>query len=158
MKQQLDRWLGNFLAVLLAAMVLVVLWGVFTRYVLANSAGWTDELARFLLVWVAILGASYVTGRRAHLSINLLESKLSARAQRRLQRGITLLVALFVTSVLIIGGGRLVYLTHHLGQTSAALRLPMWIVYAVLPLSGTIILIYQALELSTPKEHQPTAL
>jgi TRAP-type C4-dicarboxylate transport system permease small subunit len=51
-------------------------------------------------------------------------------------------VATFALLVLVVGGGALVRLTLDLEQTSAALRVPLGWVYAVLPLSGTLLLLY----------------
>ncbi|MEL6133172.1 MAG: TRAP transporter small permease subunit, partial [Bacteroidota bacterium] len=59
MKQRIDQVLGGFLAILMGMITLVVLWGVFTRYALGSQASWSEELARFLLVWIGLLGAAY---------------------------------------------------------------------------------------------------
>ena len=50
-----------------AALVLDVLWGVISRYVLGSQSRWTEELAIYLLVWVSLLGATLVFRERAHL-------------------------------------------------------------------------------------------
>ena len=52
LKPKIDNVLGWILSVLLAVMVIDVLWGVFTRYVMAEQSSWTDELERFLMIWV----------------------------------------------------------------------------------------------------------
>jgi TRAP-type C4-dicarboxylate transport system permease small subunit len=78
-----------------------------------------------------------------HLAIDLLGPKLEARKQRRLQRFIDLLILLFALSVLVIGGLRLLYITQVLGQLSPSLRVPMAVVYSVLPISGLLIIYYK---------------
>ena len=60
----------------MAIMVIAVLWQVFTRFVLGSPASGTDELVRFALLWLSLLGASYGFGRRAHLAIDLLPNAL----------------------------------------------------------------------------------
>ncbi|MEZ4939235.1 MAG: TRAP transporter small permease [Saprospiraceae bacterium] len=144
MRTTIDKYLGYFLAALLALMTLDVLWGVFTRYALGGQASWSEELARFLLIWIGILGAAYASGQRMHLAIELLLPKLEPRRQRRLLSFINLLILGFAFAVLVVGGLRLMYITHTLEQLSPAMQLPMAGVYAVLPLSGLLVMYYKA--------------
>jgi len=134
----------------MAAMTLDVLWGVLTRYILGSQASWSEELARFLLIWIGILGAAYASGQKMHLAIDLLKPKLSLKGQRRLTVFINTLVILFALTVMVIGGIRLIYITQTLGQLSAALRIPMALIYLVVPVSGILIIYYKVLELIQP--------
>ena len=143
MRKTIDHYLGHALVFLMALMTLDVLWGVFTRYALGAQADWSEELARFLLIWIGLLGAAYATGQHKHLAIDLLQPQLSPSQQPRIGRAIRLLVTLFAFAVLVVGGSRLMYITQTLGQLSAALRIPMYLVYAVLPLSGLLVMYYQ---------------
>jgi TRAP-type C4-dicarboxylate transport system permease small subunit len=150
MKRTIDKYLGNVLVFLLALMTVDVLWGVLTRYALGSQADWTEELARFLLIWIGILGAAYAAGQRLHLAIDLLPPRLSPRGQRRLYAVINLLIIAFALAVMVAGGLRLMYITQRLGQLSASLRIPMYLVYAVLPLSGFLIVYYKIHDLRHP--------
>ena len=143
MKKQIDKWLGNILVVLMVAMTLDVLWGVLTRYALGSQADWSEELARFLLIWIGILGAAYAAGQHMHLAIDILLKKFTGRARIRMILLIHLMVIIFAVAVLIIGGMRLILLTQLLGQLSAALRIPMYLVYSVLPIAGVLVLYYK---------------
>ena len=150
MKKRIDQFLGYMLIFLMVIMTLDVLWGVFTRYALGSQADWTEELARFLLVWIGILGAAYAAGQRMHLSIDLLMPKLREKGKLRLFIFINCIIILFALTVMVIGGFRLMYLTQILGQLSAALRIPMTLVYAVLPLSGLLVIYYKIHDLKQP--------
>ncbi len=134
--------LGVFLSVLMATMVIDVTWQVFTRFALRNPSSYTEELARFQLVWVGLLGASYAYRTKAHLGIDILAARLSGGPRRALEVSINLLVFLFAFFVMLVGGIRLVRLTFILGQVSAALGIPMGYVYMVLPLSGILIMYF----------------
>lgn len=149
MRDKINTYLGGFLTILMILMTLDVLWGVFTRYVLANQASWSEELARFLLIWIGILGAAYASGQKMHLAIDLLSPKLNDQNKKIIQLLIKGLIILFAFLVLVVGGSRLIYISHTLGQTSAALRLPMTIVYGVLPISGLLIIFYKLTERET---------
>lgn len=153
MKKILDKILGSILVFLMAFIVLAVLWQVFSRYVLQNPSSVTEEIARYLMIWIGILGAAYASGQQEHLAINILPPKLNERNRIRLRIGINILIILFAVSALIIGGGNLVYISYLLGQTSAALNLPLSVVYAVLPISGFLIIVYKLNEVFKPKKY-----
>ncbi|HWV56300.1 MAG TPA: TRAP transporter small permease [Longimicrobiales bacterium] len=141
-KRAVDRVLGGLLATFMGLLVLDVLWQVFTRFVLSNPSQFTDEAARYLLIWVGMLGAAYGFGQRMHLAIDLLPERLAGRARHILGLGIETVVLTFAVAVLIVGGARLVSLTLVLRQTSAAMEIPLAVVYSVLPLSGILISFY----------------
>ncbi len=144
-----DAALRALLVVLVIMLVTSVSWQVMSRYLLEDPSPWTEELARFLLIWIGMLGASYAFRQYAHLGLELLPRKLQG-AQAKLLRYFTLLVvALFAALVLITGGSNLVSLTWELRQYSAVLGMPIAWVYSVIPLTGTLIVFYciiQALE------------
>lgn len=146
-KRAVDRLLGGVLVLLMAALVVDVLWQVFTRFVLQDPSSFTDELARYLLIWVSLLGAAYTAGQRMHLAIDLLPARLTGRKHHAVGIAIELVVVAFAVGVMVVGGARLVSLTLLLGQTSAALQLPLGYIYTVLPLSGALIAFYALLYL-----------
>ena len=75
----IDRLLGSAICVLMAAMVLNVLWQVFTRFVLRNPSSFTEEAARYMMIWVGLLGSAYAAGKNptSH-SISLLRGSRPA--------------------------------------------------------------------------------
>ncbi len=150
MRSAMDSILKNVLAVLMAVMVVDVLWGVFTRYVLGAQSPWTEELARFLLIWIGILGAAFASGKRMHLAIDILPTALEGSRKRLLENGINIIILLFAIAVLLIGGSRLVFVTSKLGQVSTSLDLPLAVVYVIVPISGLFIVIYKLLDLLQP--------
>ncbi len=147
MKSRIDLFLEWTLAILLGIMVLDVFWGVITRYILDSQSSWTDELARFLLIWLSILGAAYASGKKLHIAIDLLPQYLNERNQKILDIIITLIILLFAIAVFLIGGFRYVYISFALGQTSPALNLPIGFVYIILPISGLFICYYKLSDL-----------
>lgn len=156
MRQVIDQILEKVLITLMALMVLNVTWQVLSRYFalwgfIDSASSFTEELARYFLIWVGLLGAAYATGKKMHLAIDLLPSKLTGAKALLLDRVIRVIVIVFALLGMVIGGSRLVYLTFLLGQTSAAIGLPIGYVYLVLPLSGVLIIYYSILHL-TAKE------
>jgi len=147
LKLKLDKIVGIMLMVILGVMVINVTWQVFSRYVLQSPSSFTDELSRYLLVWLGMLGAAYVAGQGNHLAIDLLPTKLKGEAKRKLLMVINVVIILFVIPVMIMGGANLVYITFILEQKSATLQLPLAYVYMMIPFSGLLVLFYQLVDL-----------
>ena len=137
-----DSLLEWFLVTLMGVMVLNVLWQVFTRFVLRDPSSYTEELARYLLIWVGLFGAAYCVSKRMHLSIDVLTERLRGRAKVASDLFIYGAVFAFALLAMVIGGLRLVYITLTLNQVSAALQVKLGYVYLALPLSGVLILFY----------------
>jgi len=140
----LDQILKLALSVLMTAMVASVVWQVLSRYLFVVPAAWTEELARFLLIWIGMLGAAYAYRQGSHLGIDLLGKKLDESGRRRLFGVIHIVCLLFAACVLVIGGGSLVSMTWELKQYSAAMGLPIAYVYSVIPASGLLICVFAA--------------
>lgn len=143
LRNQIDLFLGRTLVVIMAVMVVNVLWQVFTRYVTGSPSSFTDELARYLMIWIGILGAAYVSGRNMHVAIDVLPQKAGPKTQKRLAFIVNGLIIAFALVALVIGGIRLVYISYVLGQHSPALNMPLFAVYLVLPISGLLIIYYK---------------
>ena len=143
MRTTITKYLSVLLIFLMALMTLDVLWGVFTRFVFADQASWTEELARFLLIWIGILGAAYASTKKMHPAIELLKPKLSMSRQTVLSIVVSSLIMLFAVLVMVMGGGRLIYISYTLGQASPAMGIPMYFVYAVIPISGLLIVYFK---------------
>ncbi len=150
-RQKIDKVLGSFLAIIMGFMVLNVLWQVFTRFVLNDPSSFTDELARYLMIWVGVLGAAYISGKNMHVAIDVLSTRLNKKKQQNLSTFVHFIIILFSLLVLVIGGLRLVYITAILNQNSPALHIPLALVYTVIPLSGLLIIYYKLNDILTKK-------
>ena len=150
MRRAVDRVLEWALVALMAANVLNVLWQVFTRFVLRDPSSWTEELARYLLIWVGLLGAAYASGRGKHLGIDVFVNRLPARARGRVLFLGRVLIGLFALAVMTAGGLRLVWITFALDQVSASLQMRLGYLYLVLPLSGLLIAFYAVCDMAAP--------
>ncbi len=147
-----SRLLELLLIVIFALLVTDVLFQVFSRYILGTSFSWTEEFARFSLIWMTIIGATYLSAHREHLSMDFLYQKMSIGNKIKVSVLIEVLVFLFALIVMVIGGFNLVYTTLHLEQLSGTLRIPLGYVYAVFPFCGLLIMsfsIYHIVNLSS---------
>ncbi|RBP53010.1 TRAP transporter small permease [Arenicella xantha] len=148
----LDSLVRFLVAACMGLMVLVVSWQVLSRYILGDPAAWTEEVALTLLIWVGLLGGVYAYREKAHLGLDLLEHRLGPLGKHRIHMFSDLCCGVFALAVLVVGGGALVQLTYQLEQTTAALGVPMAYVYAVLPLSGLLIVYYSIVSLFTKSQ------
>ena len=147
LKEIVDKVLSWTLVVLMSLLVIDVLWQVFSRYVLGDPSSITEELARFLLIWVGLLGAAYAAGKRMHLAVDILPNKLEPAKRARLDIVLLVGIIIFAMTVMVYGGARLVQITLFLGQTAAALQMPLGYIYIALPVSGILIAFYALIEI-----------
>ncbi len=140
---QINKIIETLLVVIFGLLVVDVVWQVVSRYIVGQSSSFTEEFARFSLIWLTVLGAAYINGQEeGHLSMDFLLSKLPEAKRKGRQKVIQMSMALFALVIMVIGGGNLVYTTLRLGQTSSALHVPLGYVYAIVPLSGLIIIFF----------------
>ncbi|MBE2896875.1 TRAP transporter small permease [Pasteurellaceae bacterium HPA106] len=142
----MNRCMMLFSVSLSVLLVFCVVWQVISRYVLGAPSIVTDELARFLFMWVGLIGAAHATGLKQHLAIDLLLMKTEGKKKVLLELLILSLMIFFAAYILIYGGGELAWDTHTSGQISPSLAIDMGLVYLCLPISGAIMLFYLTID------------
>lgn len=124
------------LAILLGVIVTVMFAQVFFRYVLNNSLSWSEEIVRFLFIWLTFLGAALNIRDRWHIGVDFFVNLLP----KRWRRGIFLfdsIVLLLFLLFLSIGGWVWVYYAK--GASSSALGLPLHLIlYGALPVTSLL--------------------
>lgn len=138
----IGRAIDAAVIVLMAVLVVDVVWQVLTRFVLRAPSAWSEELARMLLIWLALLGAAAGFPRGAHLGVDVLVARLAPRDKAACELFAHALIALFAAVVMLYGGGRLVAATLAARQVSASLGIPMGYVYLAVPLSGAFVVLH----------------
>ena len=131
LERVLDALIGSMILVMTAAIV----WQVFARYVLDRAPGWSEELSRYLMMWVTLLGGAAVLRSGGHISVTALLDWLPPRFHPAVLalRDLALLAALLV---LLWFGWR--YAELNAVQETAALEIRKSIVYAALPLGAAL--------------------
>lgn len=141
------RWERGVAVALLAVTVAIVVLQVFFRYVLNSSLGWSEEAARYLFIWAAVLGFSSCVQARRLFSFEMIAAALPP-AGRRVCSALFVLAAAVFLWVLIVDGGTLVAGT--MTQTSPAIGVPMAAPYAALPVGGVLIALHLLAALGAP--------
>ena len=133
----LDKIVSKFeelIAVIgLSAMTVITLVAVFFRYVLKDPIIWSEEAARYLMVWSTMLGISIATRQKAHLGIDIFISMAPKKIQRGLEIFSTLMMIVMFVFLAIIS---VVFIQSAIrtGNVSPMLRIPFYIIYLALPL------------------------
>lgn len=155
LKARLDAMVERLLIGLMTLMVLCVLWQIVTRYLLGAASSWTEEAARYLLIWIGVLGGAYAVGQKIHLAMDLIKPKSGSRAARAQLLVFEFAIAAFALLALVIGGSVLVKLSFELGQKSSAMAVPIGVIYSVLPISGLLMLYYCVHAILDKPQDQP---
>ena len=140
---KVNKIIERFLVLILVGMVLNVIWQVFTRFFTSSPSAFTNELARYLMIWLGVLGAAYISGKQEHVAIDFFVKKLNNSLRRFIDRFVLLSILSFAFFVMIIGGFNLVYITLKLEQYSPSLQIPLALVYSIIPISGLLIIFYK---------------
>ncbi len=139
----IHRVLANLVEGILLVMMVVlcadVFLGVFSRYVLARTFTWYDEIARLLFVWIVFLGAAVGVKRTAHFRLHLLVDRLPP-GLRRATGVVGVLAVMAFGAILIQQGWKLVELGQF--QQTAVMGLSKQYVYASVPAGGALIILY----------------
>jgi TRAP-type C4-dicarboxylate transport system permease small subunit len=110
------------------ALGLTVFYQFFTRYVLNDSASWTEEIARYLLIGTVFVGASIGVARNNHIQVDLLYRYLPAGLSRWMSRGVDLLRLVFFATMSVLT----LQMMGKMGSYQMTIiDLPMNIVYGV---------------------------
>lgn len=136
----IDTVLSRLIVGLIGLMTLVVSLEVFQR---GRFSNYTEEAARFCLVYVAILGSAYAVRLNAHLGIDALTRLFPPPAKRMTAVAVNLIIMAFSLGVMIVGG--VLYMKTFPDQTASALTwMKMRYIYAALPVAGLLNLCYCA--------------
>lgn len=146
-KQNLKRLIHIFnkteeiiMVVMLVIMVILVFLQVIMRYVFNNSLTWTEELARYMFIWVSWLGISIGTQRNEHITIDVVVDRFKGKGYIAIMT-IADLCTIAILFALAYFGVVLTMQIFDFHTVSTVLKIPMWIIYVCLPISCTLMMI-----------------
>ncbi len=144
-RKVMDKTLEFLLSVSIVIMTLLVLYQVFTRYVLNDPAVFTEELVIIMLIWSSYFGVAYAFGSRSHMSLGLIKTVLSPVQEKVLTIVTEIIVLIFAAVVLTYGGyvttkSVIAIMTPVLGVSKALLYMPFMI-------SGIMVIVYEILNI-----------
>lgn len=136
---KISDWLdkiGAYLClIMLAAMVVITGMQIICR-VFFTALTWSEEAARYLLVWSTFVGASCVYKHAGHISVSVVQDLLPKAGKKIIQIVVHLICAVFFALCVYYGG---IYAMKMAKQLSPAMRIPMCYMYAVVPVGGALL-------------------
>ena len=149
----LDQTVTVVTVMLLAAVIIITSSQIIFR-VFFSALIWSEEAARYILVWITFLGAGCVHKRSGHIAVKTLHDLVPIRSKKFFQI-LTHLICMVIFAIMIYYGTRYVLVTS--AQLSPAMRIPMQYIYIAIPLSGSIMMLHSIsnlLQICTSKEVQ----
>lgn len=142
----LDRVVAGALAVvrlvciaLATALFIVVVAAVVARYVFGQAVSWTEEVPRYLLIWVSFLGAAACVANREHVGFDILFNALPERVRRVLGAAIGVLILGFGWIVLRYG---VVFVQEFGGDLMETIPFKNYWYYVAMPVSGALLMLF----------------
>lgn len=126
---------------LLIAMTVVVFSQVIARYVFQAPLSWSEELARFILMWLSMLSAAYAFKTGSHFALRLVVGRLPMQLQRIIAIIVHLIVAAFFAVLLYYA---VIFVSGVKGHVAPALQISMQIPYASVVV-GSALMMFEAL-------------
>lgn len=145
---QFIKWTLFFIT---GAMTASVLLGVLFRYVLKAPLPWSEEIARYLMVWGVSLAASIAFREGLHVGVTILIDRLNRIFSKILIRFAQIIVIAFMATISIYG---FILVSKIKGQTSPAMEIPMAWPYVAIPV-GCCLIFLEALAMLIFKKNVP---
>ena len=123
-----DHFEEALIVLLMAAMTVLIVVQIFMRYVVQESLTWSEELARYIFVWATYLGVAYGVKKNAHICVETVTGYLPARI-REITYIVAQIVFLLFAALVVKEGFVLSMKIFKFGQSSAALGMPMGVIY-----------------------------
>lgn len=137
----LEKSLKILIVVGLSAMTIIIILGIFARYILLTSIPWTEELARYLMIWTGFIAFGLAYRKRELIAVKLFIGILPPDLLKIAIFIADLLCAIFLMIVIFYGTKLCII---NLYQVSPAARIPMSAVYAAIPVGCLIYLVFVA--------------
>ena len=140
----LQKIMKYVVAILLTSMVVLVFANVVSRYFLNFAIAWTEEVSRFMFIWVVFISAVLAYVNDEHLKLDILEKKLPKKVG---QVAAVICDLLVMYAIYLITAGGLNLATQSWNWLSPAISFSYGIVYLVVPICGGLMLLQTLLKL-----------
>lgn len=135
---QADRVARFSVALMMAVMSAIVLFGVFNRFIFKIPISWTEEIAKYLLIWISLIGAAIAVRIGGHVGVGLIVSRLKENSRSVVSWINQLIIVGFVVALIILGMSVSLKQLHTYGH---ATRIPMFYPTLAIPVGCFMILI-----------------
>lgn len=123
----------TIIALALIVMLILIFTTTFFRFAKIPALIWAEELARIIMIWMALLAAGTISRDGSHFSVNVLFALLSDKKKRILFTIILISILAFCAFIMYFGINNCIK-QYNMGQISPGTRIPMWILYLSVPI------------------------
>ncbi|MCG8571222.1 MAG: TRAP transporter small permease [Spirochaetes bacterium] len=124
----------------IALMLFIIFVQVVSRYFFGYTFDWSEELARYLFVWVVFIGSALIIGDKGHMAVKIFPEKLKGTVGGVILEIFIKICSFYFVLLLISQGFKMS--TVMMFQTAPALGIPMGFVYSIIPISGFLMFLY----------------
>jgi len=142
MKKKTINILEHISGALFLLMIIMVLYQVFMRKIVNASPNWTEELARYAMIWSVLVVAPVLIATKEHIMLDYFIEKLTTK-WRKLLLLVSSLIIFVLLGYLTVGGIGMILTSMAITQNSPGMQIPMAITYIILPISGIMMIIAQ---------------
>jgi C4-dicarboxylate transporter DctQ subunit len=133
-----NRWIRWMCMAFSGAIFIVVIAQILFRYVFKVSAPWTEEAARYLMIWMALLAAGLAFQKGQHFNIDFVTGRLRAKVQKQISLFTAFLTSLFILCIIIWG---VPFATLGFFTISPGLEITMFLPYLAIPVAGVVMML-----------------
>ena len=134
------------IVILFSLLVLVSFSQVIARYVFNSPLSWSEEMARYIHVWLILITSPICIRKGRHLKLDFLSNSLPFKYKKPLKIIINLLVVMLYLYIMVIYGWKTVIVNFG-SQNSPAMQIPMYLIYLALPISGLLMILENLISL-----------
>lgn len=134
----IDKFVSFICIIMGIVMTVSTLVGILFRYVMTNPLPWTEELARYSMIWMGLLAISIGVKKNSHLGVNLFVNFLPLFL-RKVILYITRILMFYFLYLLLIYGYNMAL--NGLDQIAPALQIPMFYILLSVPVSALLSMI-----------------
>ena len=135
---QADRVARFLVALMMVVMSVIVLFGVFNRFIFKIPISWTEEIAKYLLIWISLIGSAVAVRIGGHVGVGLIVTKLKENPRTLISWINQVIIVGFIVVLIILGMSVSLKQMHTYGH---ATRIPMFFPTLAMPVGCFMILI-----------------
>ena len=134
-----DHFEEYLLVILMTLDVIIVFAQVLTRYVFHSPLAWSEEIARYMFIWLVWIGAAYAVKENKHIKIDIIYNKLTG-ATKRVSDLVTVVLFLGLMSFMLYTSAKVTWTVYTSKSIATGSHMPMWIAWFSIPLSMALMI------------------
>lgn len=130
---KINEFVGVLAGIFNFILLLLVLWGIFSRYILRSPSHVALEISGYLMVLLSFIGAGYILLKEKHVSVQVLTVKIPKRFQKIHRLSVNVILMLFSLLIIYEGIDFVILAYRENYRSTSLLNFPLWIVFLVIP-------------------------